>query len=100
MPSSPVIYTDSHGRRVVGIGSKCGSYFLLDADSLQILARRQLLPYANGQPIYDIDNSGGDYGVFGTAAVDAALGRLFIPMGGSVDNSSPPFLRAVDWETL
>ncbi len=32
--------------------------------------------------------------------MDAALGRLFIPMGGSVDNSSTPFLRAVDWETL
>jgi outer membrane protein assembly factor BamB len=108
--SSPTLLTRGE-RRVVGIGSKSGAYFLLDADTLAVLARRQLLPYDDhGAPFPNIDPNavppdGGEntFGIFGTAAVHPGLGRLFIGLGGysgSIDSTTTPFLRVVDWGTL
>jgi outer membrane protein assembly factor BamB len=110
---SPVLYT-SHGKRTLGIGSKNGSFFLLDPDStpaLDCLQRRQLLPYINDdptQPLQDVDRPEGDppenrSGVFGTAAVDYANCKLFVGLGGhdkGIDHHSTPFVRACDWSTL
>ena len=108
--SSPTLFT-RNGRRVVGIGSKSGAYFLLDADDLSVIARRQMLPYdQNGAPFPGIDPNAvppdgaeNTFGIFGTAAVHPGLGRLFIGLGGysgSIDSSTTPFLRVVDWGTL
>jgi outer membrane protein assembly factor BamB len=108
--SSPTLYTRA-SRRLLGIGSKSGSYFVLDADTMAIVARRQLLPYdQNGAPFPGIDPNavppdGGEntFGVFGTAAVHSALGRLYIGVGGyngSIDSTTTPFLRVVDCDTL
>ena len=44
VPGAPTIFSRS-GQRLVGIGSKNGSYFLLEADGLALVERRQLLPY-------------------------------------------------------
>ena len=78
---SPTIYVTDDDHRVVGIGSKSGS--LLDAHTMQPLARRQLLPYGPGnKPLASINNDSGDYGIFGTAAVHTSLKRLFVGVGG------------------
>jgi outer membrane protein assembly factor BamB len=107
-PGSPTVYWQGD-TRVVGMGSKNGSYFLLDTSTMAVLARRQLLPKdaITGAHLPNVA-PGGAYGwenrsgVFGTAAVDYALGRLFIGLGGYADfePNTTPFLRAVEWSTL
>lgn len=119
VPGSPTIFT-RHGVRVVGFGSKNGSYFLLDADTLQVLGggaqRRQLLPRENGtghpgdrgDPIGSVVPTGGaedenKWGVMATAAVHRGLGIVYVGVGGYAgigDGTKTPFLRALDWETL
>lgn len=47
MGGSPTLFTLPGGQRVVGCASKNGSYFILDADTLELVARRQMLPYYN-----------------------------------------------------
>jgi outer membrane protein assembly factor BamB len=109
LPSSPTLFTRG-GRRVLGIGSKNGSFFLLDADTMAPLARRQLLPYRNdnpANPLPGVDPHSGPgenmFGIFGTAAVHSGLRRLFVGVGGyggAIDTATTPFMRALDWETL
>jgi hypothetical protein len=125
---SPTIFT-RQGTKVVGIGCKNGGYFILEADTLQLLAWRQLLPYYNnGLQIPTVDphsassdlgplssntesnaTSGENYsGVFGTAAVDTVRNLLFIAIGGpnyhsvspGIDYTTTPFMRVIDWNTL
>jgi outer membrane protein assembly factor BamB len=116
--SSPLIFTRG-STQVVAIGSKNGSLFLLDAANidpatgyLKVLARRQLLPYKNNNPAnpipaVDPDAAGhpGEnmYGVFGTAALHAGMGKVFVGVGGyggAIDTTTTPFMRALDWNTL
>jgi outer membrane protein assembly factor BamB len=104
MAGSPALYNDSNGVRVLAIGGKTGSLFLLRADDVSTaVRRRQLLPYRNGtEPLATIDNSGGDCGIFSAPAVDFGNGRLFVGMGaaGKFDQQNVPFVRALDWTTL
>src|SRR5205823_5409613 len=105
--------------RVLAIGSKNGSFFLLNAETMEVLARRQLLPMdRDGQPFDTIDfpdpvpdqpaQSPNDlhensWGVFQTAAVHGSLGRIFVGLGGHgrhIDFQTTPFMRALDWDTL
>jgi outer membrane protein assembly factor BamB len=107
--SSPVVYT-LNGRRVIALGCKNGSFFVLDADTMAVVARRQLLPYdATGNPFPNINPNAATeaakntFGVFGTAALHGGLGRLYIGLGGynsSIDSATTPFLRVVDSGTL
>lgn len=122
VPGSPSVFSRA-GERVVGFGSKNGSYFLLDPDTLAPLRRRQLLPREGGSGtpgdrgtgIPDVVPTGGSgensYGVFGTAAVHGSSHKLFVGVGGyngmAIDDGAPgtdptrtPFIRALDWETL
>ncbi|HEY3036495.1 MAG TPA: PQQ-binding-like beta-propeller repeat protein, partial [Streptosporangiaceae bacterium] len=106
---SPTVFARG-GTRVVGIGSKGGGYFLLDAAAMTPLATRQLLPYQfnnPANPLTDVDPHAGPgenmYGVFGTAAIHYGLGRLFVGIGGyggAIDTPTTPFVRALDWTTL
>ncbi len=136
--ASPIIYTRGDGRRVVTVGCKNGSLFVLDADTLQMLAWRQLLPtftdasidqgriptvdpHPNSQQADDntpnprIANRASDAGqaenysgIYSTAAIDPATGRLFVGIGGNnyhasapgIDTETTPFLRALDGMTL
>ena len=121
VPGSPTCF--SHGGiRVVAFGSKNGSFFLLNADTLAPIARRQLLPRTGGSglpgdsgtPIPAVvpanpfnENSSG---VLATPALHRGLGRLFVGLGGyngmaldagaGIDQTRTPFLRALDWNTL
>jgi outer membrane protein assembly factor BamB len=124
VPCGPTVFQRG-GERVVGFGSKNGSFFLLDPDTLQVLGggnqRRQLLPRASGSglpgdmgaiiPTVAIDGGGAvdpgfrenKWGVLGSAAVDGARQRLYIGIGGYAgigDERVTPFVRAVDWTTL
>lgn len=106
---SPTLYT-LNGRRVVAVGCKNGGLFVLDADTLELIVWRQLLPYyKNGDQIptvdphedpaddptgtaqnpdvpnatsdkYDAENYSGTYS---TPAVDPASGLMFIGVGGN-----------------
>ncbi|WP_338847141.1 PQQ-binding-like beta-propeller repeat protein [Massilia sp. W12] len=127
---SPTLFT-LNGRRVVAAGCKNGSIFLCDAASLELLKWRQLLPlYNDGTQIPTVDPHVGpndnrmdpfvpnrmsdeidqeNYsGTYSTPAVHAALGRLYIGVGGNnyhnvqagIDYSTTPFMRALDWQTL
>ncbi|HLY25639.1 MAG TPA: PQQ-binding-like beta-propeller repeat protein, partial [Aggregatilineales bacterium] len=103
---SPTVFTQG-GIHKVGIGTKGGAYFILDANTLAVLARRQLLPYdsVTGAPLPGFDEYPGEnmWGVFGTAAIHSGLGRLYIGLGGyaGIGNyQTTPFIRAVDWHTL
>ena len=107
VPGSPTVFTRG-GTRVVGIGSKNGSYHILDANSLAPLAARQLLPKdaLTSAPLPNVDPDGGFHenlwGVFGTAAVDWTRGVLFVGLGGygGIDPPTTPFIRALDWNNL
>jgi outer membrane protein assembly factor BamB len=121
VPGAPTVVRRGSDR-VVAFGSKNGSFFLLDPDTLAPLARRQLLPRAGGSGIPGDRGTGvagvvpgpgyaeNRYGVFGTPAVHAASGRLFVGIGGyngmaldagaGIDPTRTPFVRAVDWNTL
>jgi outer membrane protein assembly factor BamB len=115
VPGAPTIFT-RRGQRVVAFGSKNGSFFLLDPDTLAPLARRQLLPRAGGsglpgdrgtaiptvapiEPPY-FENQ---WGIYATPAVHPRLGRLYVGLGGRediTDQDKTPFIRALNWNTL
>lgn len=115
---SPVIFKWGE-KKVVGIGCKNGSFFVLDADTLELLKWRQLLPYQNdGTWISTVDphpvssdlnptvtneesnqTPGENYsGPFNTAALypgsadqpQTISPRLFIGMGGPNYHSASP----------
>lgn len=103
---SPTLFNLASGQRVVGVGCKNGSYFILDADTLDEIAWKQLLPYQSGGQIPSVDphgpNDGGpninprltnaesngfeaeNYsGIYSTAAYDPITNRIFVGMGGN-----------------
>ena len=107
--SSPVVFTRA-GDRVMGIGCKNGSFFIYDCKAMGQLNSRQLLPKdaVTGVQLPNVDpggQTGGEnmFGIFGSAAVDTALGRIFVGLGGyggSIDTSTTPFVRALNWSDL
>ncbi len=122
VPGSPTVFSHG-GTRVVAFGSKNGSFFLLNPDTLAVIARRQLLPRIGGSgvpgdmgtPVDAIDPVGrpfneNKWGVLATPALDSSRGRLFVGLGGydgmnldagaGIDQTRTPFLRALDWNTL
>lgn len=115
VPGSALIFSRG-GQRVVAYGSKNGSFFLLDAATMQVLGgggqRRQLLPVQGGTglpgdrgtPIPGFaDAFENQWGMYATPAIHAGLGKLYVGLGGrgSVpDPSKTPFVRALDWNTL
>lgn len=118
-PCAPTLYTRSNGQRVVSFGSKNGSFFILDADTFAVVARRQLLPKSGGTglpgevgtPIHAVvpiptgkpPSCENKWGVFSSPAVDSTLGRLFVGLGGYAGIAAPlltPFMRALDWNDL
>ena len=110
----------SDNLRVVGIGCKNGGYFILRADTLQLLMWRQMLPYYNeGTQIPTVDphpfqaaassttnpptNAESNVtvaenfsGTFGTAAIQPDLNILFVGIGGPNYHSASP---GIDFET-
>jgi outer membrane protein assembly factor BamB len=118
---SPMCFSHG-GTRVVAFGSKNGSFFLLNADTLAPIARRQLLPRTGGSgvpgdrgtPIMAVVPSGptgeNSFGVMATPALHSGLGKLFVGIGGyngmaldagaGIDQTRTPFLRALNWNTL
>jgi outer membrane protein assembly factor BamB len=118
---SPMCFSHG-GTRVVAFGSKNGSFFLLNADTLAPIARRQLLPRTGGSglpgdrgtPLSAVVPSGptgeNSYGVMATPALHSGLGRIFVGIGGyngmnldggaGIDQTRTPFMRAIDWNTL
>lgn len=112
IPASPMIY-DRGDRRVLAIGSKNGSFFLLDPDTMAVLERRQLLPKTTAGDIIPSVASGSfggfdaigenKWGVMATAAVHAGLGKVYVGLGGYSgigDQTVTPFIRALDWHSL
>ena len=107
VPAGPMLFRRG-GKLVLGIGSKNGSFFLLNPDTMALLTQRQLLPVdSGGNPFPAIDPGGGPhenmYGVFGTASVHSGLERLYIGLGGysgAIDFNTTPFMRVVNWNTL
>jgi outer membrane protein assembly factor BamB len=110
MPSSPTIFT-RNGQRVIGIGSKIGSFLIYDTKTMGQLNSRQLLPKdaVTGKQLPNVDPGGAGggenyYGIFGTAAVDYNSKRLFVGLGGygpnGIDTSTTPFVRALNWGDL
>lgn len=107
--SSPVVFTRS-GSRVMCIGCKNGSFFIYDCKTMGQLNSRQLLPKdaVSGAQLPNVDpggKTGGEnmYGIFGTAAVDTSLGRIFVGLGGyggAIDTPTTPFVRALKWTDL
>ena len=123
---SPTILTLSGtGIKAVGIGCKNGGYFILDADTLQLLSWRQLLPYYNNGtqiPTVDPHVNSAEFsvrvtnaesnatiaenysGTFGTGAfypgpaqdTYPSSQRLFIGIGGPNYHSASP---GIDYET-
>lgn len=123
------LFTDAQGNRRVGLGCKNGTYMVLDAESLALVAQRQMLPfYRNGGQVPDVDRHSNDpnpnprvtneesnatpgenySGTYSTAAVHPGTGRLFVGLGGNnyhslapgIDTATTPFLRALDARTL
>ena len=102
---SPTLY-DRAGDEAVAIGCKNGSLFLLDADTLECLARRQLLPkYTDGTAINAVDAGGGQENHFGIYGTPSAIDRsIFAGLGGwgiapgadGILYSTTPFVRALD----
>lgn len=121
VPGSASVYWMG-SQRVVAFGSKNGSFFVLDAGDLGVVARRQLLPRTGGTGlpgdlgtgISDVVPTGGSgensYGVFAAPAVDYANQRLYVGVGGyngmaldgaaGIDQTRTPFVRAVNWDDL
>jgi outer membrane protein assembly factor BamB len=109
VPAAPMIFRRGSDR-VVCIGSKNGSFFLLDPVNLTVLTRRQLLPKdaLTNATISTVDPHVGfqdenKWGILGTATVHSGLGRLFVGLGGYAgidDYQVTPFVRALDWNTL
>jgi outer membrane protein assembly factor BamB len=106
VPCAPTLFR-SGGQDVVTFAGKNGAAFLLNAATFNVIARRQLLPKdGGGNPLPNVDPHGGPgenlWGVFGSAAVDTTLGRVYFGLGGyeGIDGATTPFLRACDWHTL
>jgi outer membrane protein assembly factor BamB len=118
VPAGPTIFLRG-AQRVVAIGSKNGSFFLLDANTLEVLpnGRRQLLPRAGGNGGFPGDTGlrlpGVDphppdptestgrltenfYGIFGSAAVHYGMRRLFVGVGGFAFGVGTP---GIDYRT-
>jgi outer membrane protein assembly factor BamB len=102
---APTLYTVD-GRKLVGIGCKNGAYLTFDANSYEILAVRQLLPFhRDASQVATVDPHGPDdanapspivpnewsnriyaenySGTYSTAAVCSRKGKLFIGVGGN-----------------
>jgi outer membrane protein assembly factor BamB len=112
IPASPTLVSHA-GTRAIAVGSKNGSFFLLNPDGLGLIARRQMLPYYYddpGQPIPAIDPHSpppaveeNHAGTYSCAAIDFKNRLLFCGLGGwgaSLDSATTPFLRAMDWTDL
>lgn len=123
VPGSPTVFWRD-GTRAVAYGCKNGSFFVLDAATMVPLARRQILPRANGTGLPGDRGTGlsgvvpdpgagyleNDRGVFGTPAVHDGLHRLFVGLGGyngmaldagaGIDQTRTPFMRALNWNDL
>ncbi|MEY2928407.1 MAG: hypothetical protein RL367_2884 [Pseudomonadota bacterium] len=124
--ASPMLYTRADGRRVVAVGCKNGSLFVLDAATLDCLNTRQLLPKftlpgEDEQRIPTVDphpdaeqqndnvmnprianrqsdesDSENYSGIYSTAAIDPVSGRLFVGIGGNNYHAVAP---GIDTET-
>jgi outer membrane protein assembly factor BamB len=115
VPGGPIVYS-SGGEWRVAIGSKSGAFVILDADTMDVIARRQILPRQNGDgtpaqpgtPLPSVVPSFGTpaenhYGVYGTPAHRGS--RLFVSMGsddgipvipdGLGDPHKTPFMRVM-----
>lgn len=104
---SPTLFTNEQGRRLVALGCKNGGFMTLDAETLEIVALRQILPETgtvqfpavdphppasqqnelNPQVTNEVSNSlqntGENWtGTYSTAAVHPGLRRLFLGIGG------------------
>jgi outer membrane protein assembly factor BamB len=118
VPGAPTIFYRG-SERVICYGSKNGSFFLLDPDTLQVLGgggqRRQLLPRQGGtghpgnrgNAIAGVATSGGieenKWGVMATPAIHYGSGKIFVGLGGYVgagDGTKTPFVRALNWNNL
>ena len=115
--AAPCLYTyynsiDGSEPLYLAIGTKSGAFFVLDAATMNVVARRNLLPVdAGGNPLPSIDpRNPGDstentYGVFACAAGHPNTRYLFVGLGGyngkgSIDFSTTPFMRVVDQKNL
>lgn len=115
---APTLYA-INGRKVVGIGCKNGSYMICDAQTLEILKWRQMLPYMNdGSQISTVDPHGPDtssdpspvvtneqsnvtkaenfHGTYSTAALCTPQKKLFIGLGG---NNYHFIASGIDYQT-
>ncbi|HEX2832531.1 MAG TPA: PQQ-binding-like beta-propeller repeat protein [Thermoanaerobaculia bacterium] len=115
---APTLYA-INGRKVVGIGCKNGSYMICDAQTLEILKWRQMLPYMNdGTQISTVDPHGPDtssdpspvvtneqsnvtkaenfHGTYSTAAICTPQQKLFIGLGG---NNYHFIASGIDYQT-
>ncbi len=118
VPGGPTIFFRGD-ERVLAFGSKNGSFFLLDPDTLQVLGggsqKRQLLPRSGGTghpgnrgaPLATVDPPSfwneNKWGVMATPAVHRSLERIFVGVGGYSgigDQNNTPFVRALDWNNL
>jgi outer membrane protein assembly factor BamB len=118
VPCPPTTF-ERDGNRVMAYGSKNGSFFLIDADTMQVLpnGRRQLLPKDEntGGRIHTVDPTGfnvadqdnwsseNKWGVMASAAVDRGRGHIYVGLGGYSGIDDPnvtPFVRALDWNDL
>jgi hypothetical protein len=102
---APTLYAID-GRKVVGLGCKNGSYMICDAQTIEIIAWRQMLPSMNdGTQISTVDPHGPDtssdpsphvtnaqsnatkaenfHGTYSTAALCTPQQKLFIGLGGN-----------------
>jgi outer membrane protein assembly factor BamB len=108
--ASPMLFTNNEGKKILTIGSKNGSFFLIDPDTMKVIKRSQLLPKdENNNLLPEVDGhmtrdgkpfmTENMYGIFSTAAVHES-GRLFVGLGGKIYSEATPFMRALDWNTL
>lgn len=102
---APTLY-EIDGRKVVGVGCKNGSYMVCDAQTLEVITWRQMLPKMNnGHRIATVDPHGPDtssnpgpyvsnresnrtkaenfHGTYSTAALCSPQQKLFIGLGGN-----------------
>jgi outer membrane protein assembly factor BamB len=102
---APTLYSIGD-RKVVGLGCKNGSYMICDAQTLEIIKWRQMLPYgADGKQIATVDPHGPDtssnpnpfvtneesnatdaenfHGTYSTAAICTPQQKIFIGIGGN-----------------
>jgi outer membrane protein assembly factor BamB len=114
---SPTLFNLPSGQRVVSVASKNGTIFILDADTLELVAQRQMLPYyldGTQIPTVDphdpsLDNSGVQdphvpnetsndpanveenfSGSYSTPAYDPATNNIFCGLGGNNYHSISP----------